>query len=105
MQNLKMDSRGWIAISLIGSFNRVKQLTTEIQLLKDVLSLSSLVEVHGDYVRMSNGQWEQFVLPDAPESTVEGISLKSHPDQRGPYEGEAEEDEEDEVEIVMEAAT
>ena len=100
-----MDSRGWIAIPLIASFRRVKQLTTEIQLLKDVLMLSSLVEVHDDHVRLRNGQWEQFVLPDAVESTVEGIGSKNHIDQRGPYDGEAEEDEEDEVEIVMEATT
>lgn len=64
-----MDSRGWIPISLIASFNRVKQLTMDSQLVRDVLTLSSLVQVRGTMVRM--GGWESFVLPDAASSTVE----------------------------------
>lgn len=64
-----MDSRGWIAISLIASFNRVKQLTMDSQLVRDVLTLSSLVQVRGSMVRM--GGWESFVLPDAKPSIVE----------------------------------
>lgn len=64
-----MDSRGWIAISLLGSFNRVKSLTYDLQLVKDVLILSSLVEVQGDWVRMH--RWERYVLPDAPPSPLE----------------------------------
>ena len=64
-----MDARGWIPIPLIASFNRVRQLTQDIQLVKDVLTLSSHVQVRGNMVRM--GGWEQFVLPDAAPSTVE----------------------------------
>jgi hypothetical protein len=64
-----MDARGWIPISLIASFNRVRQLTQDVQLVKDVLYLSSLVQVRGNMVRM--GGWEPFVLPDAVPSTVE----------------------------------
>ena len=67
-----MDAKGWIHIPLIASFNRVKQLTRDVNLVKDVLSLSRLVEVNGDHVRMARGEWQQFVLPDAPKSTVEG---------------------------------
>ncbi|KAH9921379.1 hypothetical protein B0H21DRAFT_199855 [Amylocystis lapponica] len=68
----KMDAQGWISISLIASFNRVKHLTMDLQLVKDVLTLSSLVEVREDWVRMR--QWEQFVLPYAPKSALEGGS-------------------------------
>lgn len=64
-----MDARGWIPISLIASFNRVRQLTQDVQLVKDVLYLSSLVQVRGNMVRM--GGWEPFVLPDAASSAVE----------------------------------
>jgi la-related protein 1 len=63
-----MDSRGWIPISLIASFNRVRRLTTEINLVREVLFLSSMVQVREDWVRM--GGWERFVLPDAAESIV-----------------------------------
>lgn len=68
-----MDARGWIPISLIASFNRVRQLTQDVQLVKDVLYLSSLVQVRGNMVRM--GGWEPFVLPDAAPSTVEDQPL------------------------------
>lgn len=64
----KMDSAGWIEISLLSSFNRVKRLTEDWQLVKDVLTLSSLVEVYGDWVRMRD--WKLYVLPTAPASTV-----------------------------------
>jgi la-related protein 1 len=65
-----MDSRGWIQIQLIASFNRVRQLTPDAQLVRDVLGLSGVVEVREGWVRMVG--WERFVLPDAPRSVVEG---------------------------------
>lgn len=64
-----MDSRGWITISLLASFNRIKQLTMDMQLIRDVLGLSTEVEVIGDWVRTKD--WAQFVLPDAAKSTIE----------------------------------
>lgn len=67
---LQMDDRGWVSIPLIASFNRIKQLTYELQLVKDMLMISSLVEVKGDWVRMH--RWERYVLPDAPPSPLEG---------------------------------
>ncbi|KAG1744206.1 hypothetical protein EDB19DRAFT_1696281 [Suillus lakei] len=66
----RMDDQGWIPISLIASFNRVRKLTTEIHLVRDVLNLSSLTEVKGECVRMAREQWKQFVLPNAPRSIV-----------------------------------
>lgn len=66
----RMDDQGWIPISLIASFNRVKKLTTEVHLVRDVLKLSSLTEVKGEYVRMAKDQWKQFVLPNAPRSIL-----------------------------------
>src|SRR5437879_4930990 len=64
-----MDVRGWIPIPLIASFNRVRQLTMDAQLVREVLALSTLVQVRGNMVRM--GGWERYVLPDASPSTVE----------------------------------
>ena len=66
-----MDARGWIQIELLASFNRVRSLTTETQLVVEVLGLSSIVEVREMYVRPR--QWQQFVLPTAAPSAVEGL--------------------------------
>lgn len=43
----------------------------DIRLVKDILTISSIVEVLDQWVRMGGNQWEQFVLPDALPSTVE----------------------------------
>lgn len=110
-----MDSRGWIPISLLASFNRVRQLTPDPQVVRDVLALSQIVEMRDDCVRMGGGEWAQFVLPDAPVSIVEvrsGEVGHGEDRRRGPAgdadhvdeEGEAEEEEEEEeedIEIVM----
>jgi len=101
-----MDSRGWIPISLLASFNRVRQLTLDPQLVRDVLALSQIVEMRDDCVRMAGGEWAQFVLVDAPVSTVEGTTVGSTAEEEedGEHveEGEGEdEDEEEDIEIVM----
>ena len=83
-----MDSRGWLPIQVIASFNRVKQLTGDVQMVKDVLELSSLVEVRDDHVRLSDSQWTKFVLPGAATSTIEVVE-------------DADEDEEDDVVFVL----
>jgi la-related protein 1 len=109
-----MDSRGWIPISLLASFNRVRHLTLDPQLVRDVLALSQVLEMRDDCVRMTRGEWAQFVLPDAPASTVEGAASavagegedgrggqdqdREHGDDDGDME---EEEEEEEIEIVM----
>ncbi|KAJ4468779.1 hypothetical protein J3R30DRAFT_3304423 [Lentinula aciculospora] len=69
----QMDSHGWVPISLIASFNRVRQITTDEPFVRDVLNISSVVEVEGDMVRMKERAWERFVLPGAQSSCVESI--------------------------------
>jgi len=100
-----MDSRGWIPIGLLASFNRVRQLTVDPQVVREVLVLSMVVEVCDEHVRMRNGEWRQFVLPDARRSTVDG---GDEGDGEDPGEGEGdaedegeEDDDEDEVEFVI----
>lgn len=73
-----MDSKGWLLIDLIASFNRVKQLTEKTQLVRDVLSLSSIVEMRENYVRLRNEQWKNYVLPDAATSPFEDESDSAH---------------------------
>lgn len=45
-------------------------MTHDLQLVKDVLTLSSLVEVKSDFVR--SYKWRRFVLPDAKASVIDG---------------------------------
>lgn len=127
-----MDSRGWILISTLAAFNRIKALTVDIQLVKDVLMLSSIVEVLDNSVRMGGNQWVPFVLPDAHPSAVErqtdsegsmmqeSFAMDGEARADGAVEGpteaevdvdvesigvEGEEDEEDDVVFVMERTT
>ncbi|TFK47591.1 hypothetical protein OE88DRAFT_1738505 [Heliocybe sulcata] len=117
----RMDSLGWISVHLLASFNRVRHLTADINLVKDVLSLSASVEIRDDWVRIGSDQWKQFVLPSATRSRFEdegvvgeaGNSVASPDDQAtspdvgspedrkaSDIEGEGEEEEE-EVVFVM----
>jgi hypothetical protein len=66
-----MDSEGWIDIGIIASFNRVQRLTPDINLVRDTMSLSSLLEVSGDKVRLAHHRWEDFVLPANLPSSIE----------------------------------
>jgi la-related protein 1 len=62
-----MDSQGFVLLSFIANFNRVKQLTTDIELIKHVCHHSSNIE----YKIGNDGQdrlrkatdWENWVLP------------------------------------------
>ncbi|KAK9946896.1 hypothetical protein M0R45_012336 [Rubus argutus] len=65
-----MDAQGWVPISLIANFPRVKNLTTNVQLILDSLRASSNVEVLDDKVRRCN-DWTKWIPTTgrlAPES-------------------------------------
>ncbi|CAA6663235.1 unnamed protein product [Spirodela intermedia] len=49
-----MDEEGWVPISLIASFNRVKILTDNIQFILETLRTSTVVEVQDGKVRRRN---------------------------------------------------
>jgi len=87
-----MDSEGWISISLLASFKRVRQLHTDADIVREVLSRSAVVEVSGDWVRMGGRKWQVFVLPNAPRSVVTGVD---HGKGKGPKGGPCHEDDND----------
>ncbi|KAJ7550692.1 hypothetical protein O6H91_07G112700 [Diphasiastrum complanatum] len=58
----KMDDQGFIPVSVIASFNRVKMLTTNEKLILDALCNSDIVEVQGDKLRKRN-DWPHWLLP------------------------------------------
>ncbi|XP_068640523.1 la-related protein 1C-like isoform X2 [Aristolochia californica] len=56
-----MDEQGWVPISLIAGFNRVRQLTTNVQFILEALRTSSVVEVQGDKIRKCH-DWMNWPL-------------------------------------------
>ncbi|XP_012571518.1 la-related protein 1C-like [Cicer arietinum] len=58
-----MDECGWVSISLIANFPRVKNLTNNIELILESLRTSLVVEVQGDKLRRRN-EWMRW-LPSA----------------------------------------
>ncbi|XP_068646779.1 la-related protein 1C-like isoform X2 [Aristolochia californica] len=57
-----MNEQGWVPISLIAGFNRVRQLTTNVQFILEALRTSSVVEVQGDKIRKRH-DWMNWPLP------------------------------------------
>ncbi|KZS97079.1 La-domain-containing protein, partial [Sistotremastrum niveocremeum HHB9708] len=96
----QMDSQGWVPIGILANFNRVRSLTSGTasasELIKDVMSLSSLLEVRNDHVRLNNGRWRVFILPTARPS----IYPPPSPPIQTEVDGEEEEDEDDVVFVM-----
>ncbi|XP_077231227.1 la-related protein 1C-like [Tasmannia lanceolata] len=57
-----MDEQGWVPISLIAGFKKVKLLTNNIQFILDTIRTSTFVEVQGDKIRKCN-DWKNWLLP------------------------------------------
>ncbi|KAK8673312.1 hypothetical protein V6N13_111658 [Hibiscus sabdariffa] len=57
-----MDEQGWVPIKLIAGFKKVSLLTDNIQLIKDALQSSAVVEVQGDKVR-KRIDWMRWIMP------------------------------------------
>ncbi|KAG1642999.1 hypothetical protein G6F44_004276 [Rhizopus delemar] len=58
----QMDSNGFIDLNFIAGFNRVKGLTTDLDLIREALDNSQIVEHKGDKLRKREG-WETWVMP------------------------------------------
>ncbi|KAF2324141.1 hypothetical protein GH714_008072 [Hevea brasiliensis] len=59
-----MDGQGWVPISTIADFNRVKKMTTDILFILDALQSSSTVEVQGDKIRRRD-EWLKWIPASA----------------------------------------
>ncbi|WOL16363.1 la-related protein 1A isoform X2 [Canna indica] len=59
-----LDEQGWVSISEIANFNRVKKMTTDIHLILDALRSSSLIEVQDDRIRR-RGDWSKWIPASA----------------------------------------
>ncbi|KAK3159934.1 hypothetical protein QOZ80_1BG0052940 [Eleusine coracana subsp. coracana] len=54
-----MDDYGWVPVSKITDFNRLKKMTTDVQLVVDALASSTLVEIQDDKVRRRS-DWSKW---------------------------------------------
>lgn len=63
-----MDDEGWVSISIIADFKRVKKMSTDLPFILDALQISSTVEVQGDKIRKRDG-WSKWI-PAYTERTL-----------------------------------
>ncbi len=63
-----MNEEGWIPLSFISNFNRVKMLTRDHNLITQALANSDIVEVANNKIR-KKGDWNLFIL--TPYKVVE----------------------------------
>ncbi|KAH6834289.1 hypothetical protein C2S53_004652 [Perilla frutescens var. hirtella] len=55
-----MDSQGWVPISIIADFKRVKRMNVEISFIREALQASETIEVQGEKVRRRN-EWSKWI--------------------------------------------
>lgn len=68
-----MDAQGWVSISIIADFKRVKRMSTDIQFILDALQSSTAVEVQGDKVRRRD-EWSKWI-PSSVEPKLSSSAL------------------------------
>ncbi|XP_038900553.1 la-related protein 1A [Benincasa hispida] len=65
-----MDDHGWVPISAIAEFKRVKKMSTDISFILDSLHSSASVEVQGEKVRKRD-EWSKWIpVPADAKSTL-----------------------------------
>lgn len=75
----KMDSDGWVELTILASFNRLRQMLVapwgmgaDLLLLGEGVATSPQLELDSTMTRVRRrDNWEQWVLEDAPQSKVE----------------------------------
>ncbi|KAG0184583.1 La ribonucleoprotein domain member 1 [Apophysomyces sp. BC1034] len=74
----QMDHQGYVDLQLLASFNRVKNLTTDINFLQEALKQSHLVEVTDGKVRKKEG-WQTWLLPPVVSATTGTAATSTTP--------------------------
>ncbi|GAB2282873.1 hypothetical protein Dimus_017407 [Dionaea muscipula] len=64
----QMDIHGWVPISLIANFKRMKELTSNIQFILDSVVGSSVLEVQGDKIRRRH-DWDKWIMPPSVQQS------------------------------------
>lgn len=62
----QMDEEGWVPLSILANFNRIKSLTNgDNSLIAEVIKNSTIVEYNDEKIRKS-GDWKAWLLPKTP---------------------------------------
>ncbi|PHZ08583.1 uncharacterized protein RHIMIDRAFT_316077 [Rhizopus microsporus ATCC 52813] len=61
----QMNTEGYVPISLVAGFNRIKNLTVDMDLVRASLQLSELLEMNQDATMLRRKEgWEMWILPE-----------------------------------------
>ena len=62
---LRMDDEGWIPLSVLTNFNRVRNLIGNVdsKFILDTMRSSQVVEIREDEKLRRKGDWQQWVFP------------------------------------------
>ncbi|KAI8146659.1 hypothetical protein BJV82DRAFT_665618 [Fennellomyces sp. T-0311] len=78
----KMDAQGFVELDVLANFNRVKALTHNIELIRDAMRRSEVVELSPDEKKLRKRQgWETWILPTAPSNGAEAKASSSRTDE------------------------
>ncbi|XP_057802054.1 la-related protein 1A isoform X2 [Salvia miltiorrhiza] len=69
-----MDNQGWVPVSLIADFKRVKRMTTDIPFILDALQASEAIETQGEKVRRRN-EWSKWIPTSADHQASHGSNV------------------------------
>ncbi|XP_051120482.1 la-related protein 1A-like [Andrographis paniculata] len=83
-----MDDQGWVPISTIAEFKRVKRMNVEVSFILDTLQSSNSVEVKGEKVRRRN-EWEKWIPTTLKKNEVtDAVERDDHNEnKRDNYDG------------------
>ncbi|KAG6605851.1 La-related protein 1A, partial [Cucurbita argyrosperma subsp. sororia] len=73
-----MNDHGWVPISAIAEFKRVKKMSTDIPFILDSLHSSAIVEVQGDKVRRRD-EWLKWIPVPADSKSTLNVDTPSNP--------------------------
>ncbi|CAD6898532.1 unnamed protein product [Tilletia controversa] len=60
----RMDSHGWVSIPIVAAFKKVRQITTDVNVIRDAMLYSYNLEVDMENWRVRKRYgWEEYVLP------------------------------------------
>ncbi|XP_075484213.1 la-related protein 1A-like [Primulina tabacum] len=68
-----MDGQGWVQISAIADFPRVKRMTAEIPFILDALQASETIEVQGEKIRRRD-EWSKWIPASVTSKTSSFVS-------------------------------
>ncbi|XP_076883119.1 la-related protein 1C-like [Bidens hawaiensis] len=78
-----MDEEGWVPLTLIAGFHRVKSLTSDLQMVLSSIKDSTIVEVQGETLRRRN-DWRKWVKPSVslpldstPNATTDSSNIQT----------------------------